>query len=159
MKEFSKLVDQLLVQDMEREALQIHLDILRVEIHTAKNQLAEEKEQIVTLKVKEIAYSLNMRCNLVCILFFKDEKDEADRMAEEAKLRAKKAQEDSYRLLRIRVKEELTAEVRAMFELLPNTIPEIDEAIGSATARIQLMGRADEQVFIVLNISSVSNYV
>jgi hypothetical protein len=46
-----------------------------------------------------------------------------------------------------------------MFELLPNTIPEIDEAIGSATARIQLMGRADEQVFIVLNISSVSNYI
>jgi hypothetical protein len=57
LKEFSKLMDQLLVQDMEREALQIHLDILRVEIHTAKNQLAEEKEQIVSLKVKEIAYS------------------------------------------------------------------------------------------------------
>jgi hypothetical protein len=57
LKEFSKLMDLLLVQDMEREALQIHLDILRVEIHTAKNQLAEEKEQIVSLKVKEIAYS------------------------------------------------------------------------------------------------------
>ncbi|XP_046447259.1 structural maintenance of chromosomes protein 5-like isoform X2 [Daphnia pulex] len=125
LKEFSKLMDQLLVQDMEREALQIHLDILRVEIHAAKNQLAEEKEQIVSLK---------------------DEKDEAGRMAEEAKLRAKRAQEDAYRCLRIRVKEELTAEVRAMFELLPNTIPEIDEAIGSATARIQLMGRADEQI-------------
>jgi hypothetical protein len=158
LKEFSKLVDQLLVQDMEREALQIHLDILRVEIHTAKNQLAEEKEQIVSLKVKEIAYSFifDVILHLFC---FKDEKDEADRMAEEAKLRAKRAQEDVYRSLRIRAKEELTAEVRAMFELLPNTIPEIDEAIGSATARIQLMGRADEQVFIVLNISSVSNYI
>ncbi len=159
LKEFSKLVDQLLVQDMEREALHIHLDVLRVEIHTAKNQLAEEKEQIVMLKVKEIAFSLLIFDVILHVFCFKDEKDEADRMAEEAKLRTKRAQEDVYRCLRIRVKEELTAEVRALFDLLPNTIPEIDEAIGNATARIQLMGRADEQVFIVVNISSVSNYI
>ena len=51
MKEFTKLIDQLLVQDKEREALQIHLEVLRLEIHSARNQLAEEQEQIKSLKV------------------------------------------------------------------------------------------------------------
>lgn len=82
----------------------------------------------------------------------KDEKDEADRLAHEAKLRAKQAQTDVCRSLRISVKEDLTDDLRAQFEPLPNTIPEIDDAIGSASARIQLMGRADEQVLIVVNI-------
>jgi hypothetical protein len=73
-------------------------------------------------------------------------------LAEEAKLRTRQAQEEVFRCLRIRVREEVTEEMRVMFEPLPNTIPEIDEAIGNANARIQLMGRADEQVLIVVNI-------
>lgn len=86
------------------------------------------------------------------IFYFKDEKDAADRLAQEAKVRAKQAKDDVVRSLRIRVNEELPDEIRAQFDLLPKTIPEIDDAIGSANARIHLMGSADEQVLIDVNI-------
>lgn len=68
LQEFAKLIDQLLVKDREMEALQIHLDILRLEIHSAKNQLAEEQEQIKSLKVKEIASTITSLRNLKNIL-------------------------------------------------------------------------------------------
>ncbi len=51
LKEYSELVDQLLAQDKEREALQIFIDVLRVSIQSSQNLLAEEKEQIQNLKV------------------------------------------------------------------------------------------------------------
>jgi hypothetical protein len=86
------------------------------------------------------------------IFYFKDEKDAADRLAQEAKVRAKQAKDDVVRNLRIRVNEELPDEIRAQFDPLPKTIPEIDDAIGSANARIHLMGSADEQVLIDVNI-------
>ena len=151
MKEFTKLIDQLLVQDKEREALQIHLEVLRLEIHSARNQLAEEQEQIKSLKVQKIVSTIVGRHDLINI-YFKDEKDAADRLAQEAKVRAKQAKDDVVRSLRIRVNEELPDEIRAQFDPLPKTIPEIDDAIGSANARIHLMGSADEQVLIDVNI-------
>nr|SVE82857.1 EOG090X0JQ4 [Daphnia magna] len=125
MKDLSAIVEQLLVLDREREALHIFIDILRLEIRLWQTQLAHKKEQIKVLK---------------------DEKDAADRLAREAKLKAKQAQEDCFRVLRIRHREELPHDLREEFDTLPATIPELDDAIGSANARIQLMGRADEQI-------------
>lgn len=125
MKDLSAIVEQLLVLDRERESLHIFIDILRLEIRLWQTQLAQKKEQIKVLK---------------------DEKDAADRLAREAKLKAKQAQEDCFRALRIRHREELPHDLREEFDTLPATIPELDDAIGSANARIQLMGRADEQI-------------
>ena len=51
LREYSQLVDQLIAQDKEKEALQIFRDVLRVSIQSAQNVLSEEKEQIQTLKV------------------------------------------------------------------------------------------------------------
>ena len=66
---------------------------------------------------------------ILLIFYFKDEKDAADRLAQEAKVRAKQAKDDVVRSLRIRVNEELPDEIRAQFlaqfDLLPKTIPEI----------------------------------
>lgn len=59
LKEITKLIDQLLMQDKEKEAIQIYLDVLRLEIQSARYQLAEEKEQIKALKVEEIAFFSN----------------------------------------------------------------------------------------------------
>ena len=48
----------------------------------------------------------------------------------------------------VRKLEDLPADVRSKLAALPSTINEVDEAIDHANARIQLMGRADEQVLI-----------
>lgn len=80
------------------------------------------------------------------IYLFKDEKDRAERAAQESKRRAKQAQEVVQRLLNITQRSELSDEVRAQFDTLPDTVDEIEDAISNANARIQLMGRADEQV-------------
>ena len=51
MAEHGKLLEQLLVRDKEREALQIHMDVLRACITSARSRLNEEKDQITQLKV------------------------------------------------------------------------------------------------------------
>lgn len=71
----------------------------------------------------------------------------AERLAQQAKRKAKEAQEEAILVLGVRQRIELTEEMRREFESLPNTLAEIEDAIGSANARLQLMGRADEQVF------------
>lgn len=53
MKEYSALLDQLLVLDKEREALSTFIDVLRVEIQIYQNRLTEEKDQISALKVSD----------------------------------------------------------------------------------------------------------
>nr|SVE74579.1 EOG090X0JQ4 [Daphnia barbata] len=113
------------ILDEEREAFHIYIDILQLEIRHCENQLAEKKENIKALK---------------------DEKDTADRLAREAKARAKQAQDHCFRCLEIRQREEMPPELRQKFEALPATIAEIDDAIGHAYARMQLMGSADEQI-------------
>lgn len=92
---------------------------------------------------------------LLRIFKLQDEKDEAERLAHDAKRRAKAAQDDVMRVLGVKQRSELPKEIEDQFAALPSTIPEIDDAIGSANARIQLMGRADERVRITL-LSTVS---
>lgn len=53
---------------------------------------------------------------------------------------------EARRLSGVRKYDELPEEVRAEFGKLPDTVAEIEDAVHSANARIQLMGRADEQV-------------
>ena len=51
MTEHGKLLEQLLVRDKEREAMQVHMDVLRACITLARSHLNEEKDQITQLKV------------------------------------------------------------------------------------------------------------
>ena len=46
----------------------------------------------------------------------------------------------------VRQFDEFSAETKAQMAALPANLTDIDEAIHSASARIQLMGRADQQV-------------
>lgn len=73
-------------------------------------------------------------------------------MVQEVKRRAKAAQDVVLRLIGVKQRSELPRDIEEQFATLPATIPEIDDAIGSAQARIQLMGRADERVRIILTL-------
>jgi len=66
MSEHSKLLDQLLVRDREREAMQIHMDVVRACITSTRSRLNEEKEQIIQLKVLVFHIYLNIMLFQIC---------------------------------------------------------------------------------------------
>jgi len=125
MAEHGKLLEQLLVRDKEREALQIHMDVLRACITSARSRLNEEKDQITQLKA---------------------EKDEAERLCQEAKGRVTQVLDEARRMTGVRQFDDLSDEMKAKLAALPTNLTDVDDAIHNASARIQLMGRADEQV-------------
>lgn len=71
----------------------------------------------------------------------------------ESKVRSTKASleqllEEARRITKVKVKRkhDLPEELKAAFQTMPETLGELEDAINSAHARIQLMARADEQV-------------
>ena len=85
---------------------------------------------------------------LIFILFSQDNKKSAEREARVAKEKLEELLKTARSLstFNVRRMRDLPDAIKAVFETMPENLGEIEDAINSAHARVQLMASADEQV-------------
>lgn len=127
LNEHAALIKKMLAQDKEKEALQVYIDCLRSSVVVSQRQLNDEKEQIKQLE---------------------DNKKSAEREARVAKEKLDELLKTARSLstFNVRRMRDLPDAIKAVFETMPENLGEIEDAINSAHARVQLMASADEQV-------------
>jgi len=79
-------------------------------------------------------------------------------LCQEAKSRVAQALDESRKTTGVRQFDDLSDEMKAKLAALPTCLNDIDDAIHSASARIQLMGRADEQVAPLFPLEGVLSF-